>query len=180
MNPGPSGESRRLAFNALYQQLQREVWSVAYARWLDAHLAMDITQEAFLRLWRQWEAGDTIENPRAWLIRVARNLVEDHRKSAFSKAGTQPPQQMNGIHCTQPSPHELLENEERFAEVRSVLRELSESDRQLLTLRYAWDYETARIAEILGIHESAVHMRLCRARKRLAERLAALGEKRKR
>lgn len=180
MNPGPSGESRRLAFDSLYQQLQREVWSMAYARWLDAHIAMDITQEAFLRLWRQWEAGDTIDNPRAWLMRVARNLAEDYRKSAFSRAGTQPPQQLNGILSGQPSPLEVMEREERFAQVRSILQELSESDRQLLTLRYAWDYETSRIAEILGIQESAVHMRLCRARKRLAERLAAAGEKRKR
>jgi RNA polymerase sigma-70 factor (ECF subfamily) len=177
MNRGPSGEERRLAFDALYEQLQREVWSAAYARWLDSHLAMDITQEAFLRLWRQWEAGETIDNPRAWLLRVARNLGEDYRKSAFSRAGTQAPHTMNGIPAQAPSPLDFMERDELFAEVRGVLEELSESDRYLLTLRYAWDYETSQIAKLLGIQESAVYMRLSRARKRLAERLEAQKKK---
>jgi RNA polymerase sigma-70 factor (ECF subfamily) len=176
MNPGPSGEQRRLAFSALYEEFQREVWSAAYARWLDPHLAMDITQEAFLRLWRQWESGESIDNPRAWLLRVARNLGEDYRKSAFFRAGTQAPHSMNGIATRSPLPLDLLAQDELFAEVRSVLRELSESDRYLLTLKYAWDFETWKIAELLGISESAVYMRLSRARKRLADHLAALKQ----
>jgi len=37
---------------------------LAYARWLDADTALDITQEAFLRLWKQWDDGVTIVNNR--------------------------------------------------------------------------------------------------------------------
>ena len=44
---------------------------MVYARWLNADTAMDITQEAFLRLWKQWQGGEDIINPRAWLLRVA-------------------------------------------------------------------------------------------------------------
>ena len=66
-------------------------------RWLNSDVAMGIAQETFLRLWKQWENGETIVNPRAWLLRVARNLAEDHAKSAFRRNGTQPPQTMNGV-----------------------------------------------------------------------------------
>ena len=103
--------SRQAQFEALYQQHSREVWALAYARWMDADTALDIAQEAFLRLWKHWEEGDTILNPRAWLLRVARNLAEDHAKSAFRRNGTHPPQFMNGVRSTQPSVLERLEQE---------------------------------------------------------------------
>lgn len=168
----PPGGPRRAAFDALYQAHAREVWAIAYARWTDANLALDITQEAFLRLWQQWEHGDEIQNPRAWLLRVARNLAEDAAKSAFRRFGTQPPELLNGVRSGQPSPAEKLEREELFARLREVMDELAPADREVLTLRYALDYDATRIAELLSINVTAVHMRLSRARQRLAERLA--------
>jgi RNA polymerase sigma-70 factor (ECF subfamily) len=165
----------RADFEALYQRHSREVWALAYARWMNADTALDITQEAFLRLWKKWEEGDTILNPRAWLLRVARNLAEDHAKSAFRRNGTHPPQTMNGVQADQPQPLESMEREETFACLRDVLQQLPQADREILTLRYALDYDTNRIAETLGINATAVHMRLSRARQRLAERLKAQG-----
>lgn len=176
MTEGPTpGDGRQGAFEALYQRLNREVWAMAYSRWMDADIALDITQEAFLRLWRQWELGDEIQNPRAWLMRVARNLAEDYVKSAFRRNGTHPPQLMNGVRAADWSPLESLEKDETFAQLHTILQELSESDRHLLTLRYALDYDAGAIAEALGINVTAVHMRLSRARQRVAERLTAQG-----
>jgi RNA polymerase sigma-70 factor, ECF subfamily len=167
--------ARRTAFEEAYQRHSREVWALAYARWMNADTAMDITQEAFLRLWKQWEAGEEILNPRAWLLRVARNLAEDHAKSAFRRNGTHPPQTMNGVEARQPLPLESLERQETFAQMRQVLEQLPQADREILTLRYALEYETGRIAELLSINATAVHMRLSRARQRLADRLKAQG-----
>src|SRR2546423_353604 len=84
-------------FEALYEQHSREVWAVAYARWVDAEVASDIAQEAFLRLWKQRTDGTVIHNPRAWLLRVARNLAEDHVKSAFHRNGTHAPQTLRNL-----------------------------------------------------------------------------------
>src|SRR5213082_838891 len=172
MNPGPStAGSRHAAFDALYQRHNREVWAWAYARWMDPDTALDITQEAFLRLWKQWEAGEDIKNPRAWLMRVARNLAEDYVKSAFRRNGTHPPQTMNGVQAHDPLPQESLERQETFAQLRGILEEMPQADREILTLRYALDYETGEIADLLKINATAVHMRLSRARQRLADRL---------
>ena len=52
---------------------------------------------------------------------------------------------------------------------------LAPADREILTLRYALEYDTNQIAELLEINPTAVHMRLSRARQRLAERLTAQG-----
>jgi RNA polymerase sigma-70 factor (ECF subfamily) len=56
-----------------------------------------------------------------------------------------------------------------------VLEEMAEPDREILTLRYGLDYNANEIAEVLSINATAVHMRLSRARQRLAERLSAQG-----
>ncbi len=176
MDSGPqSARVRHADFETLYQRHSREVWALAYARWMDADTALDITQEAFLRLWKQWEEGETILNPRAWLLRVARNLAEDFAKSSFRRNGTHPPQVMNGVRAHDPLPLESLEREETFAQLREVLEQLPEADREILTLRYALDYNANDIAEMLAINATAVHMRLSRARQRLAERLTAQG-----
>ncbi len=174
-----AGGGRRAEFEALYQRHSRAVWAVAFARWLDADSAMDIAQEAFLRLWREWEAGEEIQNPRAWLLRVARNLAEDYAKSSFRRNGTAPPEQFLGVRSLEPSPTEKLELAERNALVRATLEDLPPGDRDILTLKYAFDYETQEIAEILGIQATAVHMRLSRARQRMADRLGTNGDGKK-
>ena len=171
-------DMRRAEFEALYAVHSREVWALAYARWMDADSAQDIMQEVFLRFWKQLEARDThgaILNPRAWLLKVARNLAEDYAKSSFRRHGTQPLDMLGGLLARGDQPLAKMEREEAFAQIRGILDELATADREILTLRYAFDYETAAIAEILGVASSAVHMRLSRARQRLAERLSAAG-----
>ena len=175
MKSSPTPPAQQADFEALYERHSREVWALVYARWLNADVAMDIRQEAFLRLWKQWETGETILNPRAWVLRVARNLAEDHAKSSFRRNGTQPPQILNGVRSRDSLPLEALEREETYAQVRRELQHLSPADRQILTFRYALDYSAEKIAETLAITTMAVHMRLSRARQRLAERLTALG-----
>ncbi|MCC6419214.1 MAG: sigma-70 family RNA polymerase sigma factor [Gemmataceae bacterium] len=176
MMAGPHSAGKRHAdFEALYQRHSREVWALAYARWMNADVAQDIMQETFLRLWRQWQDGETILNPRAWLLRVARNLAEDHAKSAFRRNGTHPPQTMNGVRSNEPMPLESLEREETFAQLRGVMDQLAPADREILTLRYGLDYNANEIADLLAINATAVHMRLSRARQRLADRLTAQG-----
>src|SRR6187402_3009743 len=100
----PGGSARRAEFEGLYKQYSREVWALAYARRMDSEQALDIMQETFLRFWKHWETGEVIQNPQAWLLRVARNLAEDYAKSAFRRNGTQPPEFLDGVRSKQPMP----------------------------------------------------------------------------
>jgi len=175
--PPPADPRAELAAE-LYRHHGREVWAVAYGRWLDADMAMDIVHETFLRYWKQSDAaagGDPIQNPRAWLLRVARNLAEDHAKSAFRRNGTQPPEHLAGLRDQARPPLESMERAEVFAQIRGAVAELPPADREILTMRYALDYEAPEIATALGVQVTAVHMRLSRARQRLADKLTALG-----
>ena len=162
-------------FDTIYQRHSREVWALVYARWLNADVALDIMQEAFLRLWKQGQAGGYIQNPRAWLLRVARNLAEDYAKSSFRRNGTQAPATLNGVRGRDPMPLDRMERDETSQQLRDELDKLPAADREILTLRYALDYSATEIADFLEINATAVHMRLSRARQRLAQKLAEQG-----
>jgi RNA polymerase sigma-70 factor (ECF subfamily) len=162
-------------FEALYQRHGREIWALAYARWMDGDLAMDIVQETFLRFWKQLQAGREILNPRGWLLRVARNLAEDLAKSSFRRNGTQPPHVLDAVWGRERLPLERLEYEETFSQLREELEKMPAHDREILTLRYGLDYDTHKIADFLEINRSAVHMRLSRARQRLVKQLNSQG-----
>ncbi len=164
---------RRAEFESLYHAAGRRVWGVAFARRLDADLATDVMQEAFLRLWRAWQAGDTFADPEAWVCRVARNLAADTAKGSFRRHGTRP--EVPAVEAPGRSPADDLQHREGLAAVRAVLAELSLADRELLALKYAGGLDGAALADRLGIDVTAVHMRLSRARRRLEDKLRAAG-----
>src|SRR5260370_41414422 len=88
--PGPAmTPAHREQFEELYRRHRAEVWAVGYALCLNAEHAADITQEAFLRLWRQHGQGHEIRSPRQWLQQVARNLAKDLLKKSFHRNRTQ-------------------------------------------------------------------------------------------
>jgi RNA polymerase sigma-70 factor (ECF subfamily) len=158
-------------FESLYQRYSRAVWATAYARRMEAEAAMDITQEAFCRLWKQAQTGEIIRHPKAWLLRVARNLAEDEAKSAFRRNGTTAPEHLSQLRARLASPLEQVLLREERALVRRWLNELPTADREILTLKYALGHSTDEIAEALEISPAAVHMRLSRARQRLGQHL---------
>jgi RNA polymerase sigma-70 factor (ECF subfamily) len=151
----------------LYQRYSREIWALAYAWGLSAEL----TQDAFLALWEQWQDGKRIRKPRAWLAAVARNLLKDVIKSANYGTERRPQSLMDAIASLTLSPVESLERKETVWLMRGALQQLEVRDRQILSLRYSLDYECFEIAELLDISRNAVYMRLQRAKYNLAGRL---------
>ena len=176
MSKRAAANDLRAEFEALYARHSREVWAMAYARWMDADLALDIAQEAFLRLWKHWEAGDDEDSKPAGLAlesgpQPGRGLREEfvsaewHQSPAIHERGA----------SAGAAPLDNMEQAELFAQIRATLEELPQGDRDILTLRYALEYDAAKIAELLEINATAVHMRLSRARQKLADKLTAQG-----
>ena len=69
-------------------------------------------------------------------------------KSSFRRYGTQPPATMNGVKARGLLPLDELEREETFGKLRELMNELSPPDREILTLRYALDYNAGAIADV--------------------------------
>jgi len=130
----------------------------------DADRAQDLAQEAFARA-----LGQTPDNPRAWVFRVASNLAQDEARSAIRRRkhlvlikGEAETQQ------AVPDPQDQLEQQERLDAVRRSLARLSDRDREALLLWNAGlNYHD--IAAATGLSASAVGTTLARARRRLVE-----------
>ncbi|HYA26219.1 MAG TPA: RNA polymerase sigma factor, partial [Terriglobales bacterium] len=58
----------------LFRETRVPLYSYLVCIGVKPHEADDIVQEAFLRLHHQLESGVNIEEPRAWVFRVARNV----------------------------------------------------------------------------------------------------------
>ena len=70
------------AFEALYDRYADLVYSVSLRVVGDAHVAQDVTQDVFLRVWRAPERFDITRGKFVtWLLSVARNRSIDERRS---------------------------------------------------------------------------------------------------
>lgn len=140
-------------------KFQPTVFRVAYSLVKSCADAEDITQEAFLRLYKSSEQFKSDENVKAWLIRVAINISKNHLTSAWTRRKTQLPEEP------------ALEKDEDYA-LLEALNRLDKSYRAVIYLHYYEGYSVSEISRLLGISESNVKARLKRGRDRLKKYLS--------
>lgn len=155
---------------AAYDKYQREIHSFAAHSLRDPEAAADVTQEAFVRLLREAQAGRAPDNIRAWLYRVCTNLLINRTRrarvvDAFRRT-------WSGGEEIEDSPEWLALRAEQAGELRRALSELSRDARVGLLLS-ANGFSGKEVAEAIGRSELATRTLLCRARIQLRERLAA-------
>jgi RNA polymerase sigma-70 factor (ECF subfamily) len=137
----------------------------------DAAEAEDVTQEAFLRLWRiapDWRDGEAAVG--TWLHRVAVNLCLDRlrrrpRWAALEDAGEPPDPAPTAI--------DRLVAADRAEALAQALAALPDRQRAAVTLRHLEGMGNPEIAEALGVSVEAVESLLARGRRRLAAALSA-------
>jgi RNA polymerase sigma-70 factor, ECF subfamily len=133
----------------------------AGGRLRDPVAAEDITQESFLRLAREARSGRYPRRPRAWLFRVALNLIiSGARRSATARRQPFAP---TGDSLVE-SPETLCLVAERLDSLDAALRTLGEDGRTGLILA-AQGYSIREIAAVLGRSDGATRTLLCRTRR---------------
>ena len=154
------GEVERL-FGEMRGPLLRHVRGMG----LTAAEGEDVTQDAFLALFRHLREGKPRDNLRAWLFRVARNLALKRLEAGRGEAeldieGTE---RADGT----ANPEEQAARRERDRAVRQVIGTLPAVDRQCLQLR-AEGMRYREIAGILDISLGSVATSLGRSLARIA------------
>ncbi len=126
--------------------------------------ADDLLQDVFLKALRQGERFCSVHNARAWLFEVARNTLADQLRVA-----------RNTVDLPDDFPALVLETDTvdtLTACLPRVLSELSDEDRDALTLCDLQGMQQGEFARAKGLGLSAVKSRLQRARLRLRERMS--------
>lgn len=154
-------------FEAFFRRYDREVFGYIWRLMGDEQTAYDLSQEVFLRAWRNFARVQRYEQPRAWLLRVATNLVINHRQRATLAARHSAyVEQLDTLSGGAPDP--ATQFAERDA-VRETLLAIPARQRITLALRVVYGYSFDEIASTLGITLAAAKMTLSRARQRFRD-----------
>lgn len=121
----------------------------------------DLLQNVFLKLWQYSKPFENKEHMDKWLTAVCVNECRNFIKSPFRKHHAD----LNEI--TEAKKFDSTE----YYDIFNAVMSLPEKERTVIHLFYYEDLPVREIAELLKQSESSVKTRLCRARKKLKEKL---------
>jgi RNA polymerase sigma-70 factor (ECF subfamily) len=174
-----SGQPR--AFELLYDRHGGAAFSLAYRMVGNRVTAEDITQEAFLSIWRSRLRYDQARGSvRTWVLGIVHNRAIDAlRRSVVHDRRREPIEGLEERFEARERTDVEAARREEARSVRSALDALPEDQRRTIELAYFGGFSHSQIAELLGEPIGTVKGRmrlgLDKMRRRLAEGVAAEG-----
>ncbi len=173
------------AFEELVIRYQGQVYNLCLRMTGNPEDAADMTQEAFLKVWKHLDGFQFDAAFATWLYRLASNCCLDFLRSqkrrptvSLTVENEEDGEQIMDVADAQPTPEEAAISNEEKEQLHLAMSQLDDEQRQILTLRVVNDLSYADIAEILEIKEGTVKSRLSRARENLRKKLSEIGNKR--
>lgn len=136
----------------------------------------DITQEVFIKAYQSLAAfrGGSF---RAYLARIARNHCYDTlRRKRVRKETLYGDMTVEPWPGVEEGPEDAVLNKELAGEVRELLAQLGEVDREIIVLRHLNQFSYDEIAEALSMRPGAVRTRISRARQKMQELVEGRGQ----
>ncbi len=160
------------AFTSLVKKYQKQVHALAWRKTGDFHIAEEITQDTFLKVYQNLS---TLKNPNqfsGWLYVITANQCYAWLRKRRIETEPLEDTDIDVIEGTAYSKYIAAEQAKRSIEtqrevVKKLLSTLKESDRTVITLYYFGEMTCEEISRFLGVSTSAIKSRLSRARQRL-------------
>lgn len=164
-----SNENEQQAlFSKLFEEYQDAIFRFVFFRVGNRHLALDITQDTFVRLWGHLAKGKNIEHEQAFVYRIAKNAVIDYYKK--SKSSSLDSLLENGFDPeTNIHTDEIFRNDD-IKMVQGLLEDLDEESKQIIFLRYTEEKPIEEIANIYGKTTNAMTVQIHRIVQKLKGR----------
>lgn len=162
------------AFSELVKKYQKPVHALVWRKIGDFHIAEEITQDTFLKVYQRL---GTLKQPQrftGWLYVIAANNCKMWLRK--KRLQTQPLEETDSAQLEKAtySRYVIEENERTIGEakrevVKQLLATLQESDRTVITLHYFSEMSAAEIGAFLGVSVNTIKSRLRRAQQRLKQ-----------
>ncbi len=151
----------RTAFTNLYDLYLVRVYRYVFY-WLPNQAdAEDITQEVFVRAWQSIEKYKITGAPFiAWLITIARNLVNSHYRSTKRLV---PLPETDYFLADDGNPQEEAETSFTQAFVREAILKLKGEKQKVIQMRFISEMSYEEVAKALNKTEGAIRVMQCRA-----------------
>ncbi len=170
------GENLNEYFARNYKDFSDAIFRYCYFQTSKREKALDLTQDTFIRTWEYLSSGKKVENLRAFLYKVARNLIIDDRRKKKSESldelkelGFDLTSEKNEVGIKE------TEFEQKIA--LETINQLDEKYREVIVLRYVEDISVKDIAEILKEPENNVSVKIHRGLEKLKILLGGKLEK---
>lgn len=149
----------QLDLEEIFKDLNVQIYKYIYIRTgMNKELAEDLTQEVFLRVWKERESYKTKKaSIKTWTYTIARNLVIDHyRKMKFE------PMSYEDVESDENMEGDIIKNELQQY-ILEKMRLLKEDEKELILLYYIEQLSLKEIADITGKNYNAIKMAVNRA-----------------
>ena len=162
------------AFTVLVNKYQKWVHTLVWRKTGDFHIAEEITQDVFLKVYKKLSTLKPSDHFTGWLYVIAtRHCIAWFRKKRLptTSLDAMPVSELEEFCYTQ---YETELGEQTSLErqrdiVKRLLQKLPESERTVVTLHYLAEMSCEKISEFLGVSPNTIKSRLHRARKRLQQ-----------
>jgi RNA polymerase sigma-70 factor (ECF subfamily) len=161
------------AFTRLVEAYQAHVYNLCYRMLGEPEAAEDAAQETFLRAYQNLHRYDRNRSFATWLLSIGAHYCIDRLRRRKLSMFSMDEENEDGTtfeipDTASPDPEaESVKREDR-ERLHVLLKDLDETDRAAVIMRYWYDYSEVEIAESLSLTVSAVKSRLHRARRALA------------
>jgi RNA polymerase sigma-70 factor (ECF subfamily) len=175
-------EGDRDAFAEIVRSNQRRIYAVAMRMTRRHEVADDITQDTFVRAYRNLGRFELGRPLRPWLTRIAVNLAINYLNGVAKREqplytedipGGPAERRPSREESLDSNPERSLESQELALDLERAVARLSQEQRTVFLLKVVEEMRYEEIAKLLGISEGTVMSRLSRARGRLKVMLAA-------
>ncbi len=171
INPGLS-RSEKMAFEEYVKNNMKRAYYSAFGILGSHDAAMEISQSAFIKAYRNFKSFDSKKNFYTWYYTILRNLclnfIRDNKNRNTTSYSDQI--ELKDINETNQS----VENQEIKEIIWNALCQLDFEDREIIILKEFENMSYNEISESLNIPKGTVMSRLYYARKKLAKKLEVL------
>ena len=154
-------------FNKEYLPLAQTLYRIAYYMLESGAEAEDAVQELYVKLWESREKLDSVQVPKAYAIRMLKNLCLDRmRRAALLSFPQALPDQEYAS-----AADEGIDERERLNKVLEAVKALPERQRNVLVLRTIEGLSYEEIARRTGINYLSCRVLLSQARAKIKKKV---------
>lgn len=161
------------AFEELVELFDKKIYNYAYGFTLNHEDALDITQEVFLKVYRNIDKFKENSSLSTWIYRITSNVCVDvvrkNNKNKTVAISAENEEFINQIPDKSASTDEIIENNELSEELAAALKKLDFDARQIIVMRDILELTYSEIGAILKIEDGTVKSKISRSRKKLRE-----------
>ncbi|MBT4349907.1 RNA polymerase sigma factor [bacterium] len=152
------------AFGFFYDKYVKQIYRFILLKVSNTQIAEDLTQDVFLKTWQHLVDQKSLSHFRAFIYRIARNIVIDHYRQSNRQ-----PLPIDEVADDNLPTEEIadLDISLDVAKVKKYLAQIKPAYQEILILKYIEDLSFEEIAEVLQKDKNNVRVLLHRATNKL-------------